>query len=511
MTSPVQVVWFKRDLRVHDHAPLLEASRRGPVVCLYVYEPSLLHSSAESSAAQLGFHQRSLNGLRDSLRRVGGELTLRVGELPGVLDALLAEQPFEHLWAFEETGTFETYERDERVRAWAKARGVPFTELPKDGVIRRLASRDDWAGAWRARMQQPLAPPPECLTSPRLEPGCFKSPRDFGLASTQPLALVGGEEKARELLGSFLETRSRHYRKGMASPVTAFGSSSRLSPYLAWGNLSVRQAYTSRRWRVMKCSSKRKGTGDGKRPGSVKSWRRSLASFLSRLSWHDHFIQKLEDEPELEFRNPNRGFDGLREGEFNESLLRRLESGPDRLPLGRRLYALSQGDGLAALQDARVYRVVRLVPPVAPLARDGTLSGRAVARLRAGHPLAADAHAVGRDGHQHGAHLLAAQTSAEDQDPEGIFIRRWVPELDRAVPDAYLAEPHTAPPLVQGMAGCVIGKDYPAPVVDPKEAYAEAKRRMGEAKASAEVQRLKREVYRRHGSRATPLRRRKGW
>ena len=106
--------------------------------------------------------------------------------------------------------------------------------------------------------------------------------------------------------------------------------------------------------------------------------------------------------------------------------------------------------------------------------------------------------------------IYSPRKQANDQDPEGVFIRRWVPELSD-LPDAYLAEPHTAPPLVQGMVGCVIGKDYPAPVVDPKEAYAEAKRRMGEAKASAEVQRLKAEVYRRHGSRATPLRRRSGW
>ena len=156
MTSPVQVVWFKRDLRVHDHAPLLEASRRGPVVCLYVYEPSL-YRSAESSAAQLGFVNDSLDGLRGNLRRMGGELTLRVGELPGVLDALLAEQPFEHLWAFEETGTFETYERDERVRAWAKARGVPFTRAAQGrgdsplGVARRLGGGVARADAAAAR------------------------------------------------------------------------------------------------------------------------------------------------------------------------------------------------------------------------------------------------------------------------------------------------------------------------------------------------------------------------
>ena len=504
MTSPVQVVWFKRDLRVHDHAPLLEATRRGPVVCLYIYEPSLL-CSAESSAAQLGFVNASLNGLRDSLRRVGGELTLRVGELPGVLDALLAEQPFEHLWAFEETGTFETYKRDERVRAWAKARGVAFTELPKDGVIRRLASRDDWAGAWRARMQQPLRPPPERLITPELEPGCFKSPRDFGLASTQALALVGGEEKAHELLASFLHARSRHYRKGMASPVTAFGSSSRLSPYLAWGSLSVRQVYQEAlaRYRTLK---------QGEREGddqSAKSWRRSLASFLSRLSWHDHFIQKLEDEPELEFRNPNRGFDGLREGEFNEAYFDAWKAGQTGYPLVDACMRSLKETGWLP------FRMRALVVSFASYHL--WLHWRETGRYLGGQWLDFEPGIHWPQMHMQSGvtgintvRIYSPRKQVEDQDPEGVFIRRWVPELTD-VPDAYLAEPYAAPPLVQGMAGCVIGKDYPAPVVDPKKAYAEAKRWMGEAKALDEVQRLKHEVYRRHGSRATPLRRRKGW
>ena len=161
-----------------------------------------------------------------------------MGELPGVLEQLLhRSSPLFHLWAHEETGTYETYQRDRRVRAWAKERGISFTELPKDGVIRRLETRDDWARRWRERMRQPLVPSPEHLLSPELEPGLPPAAcRDFGLTPTQPLALAGGEEKAHEVLQSFLEKRSRVYRKGMASPVTAFESSSRLSPYLAWGN-----------------------------------------------------------------------------------------------------------------------------------------------------------------------------------------------------------------------------------------------------------------------------------
>ena len=93
-----------------------------------------------------------------------------------------------------------------------------------------------------------------------------------------------------------------------------------------------------------------------------------------------------------------------------------------------------------------------------------------------------------------------------DQDPKGVFIRKYVPELEH-VPDTFLAEPHKMPMGEQMMARCVIGKDYPAPIVDHKSAYAEAKSRMFAAKGSKPAREAARRVYRKHGSRREPVRR----
>jgi deoxyribodipyrimidine photo-lyase len=89
---------------------------------------------------------------------------------------------------------------------------------------------------------------------------------------------------------------------------------------------------------------------------------------------------------------------------------------------------------------------------------------------------------------------------ALDQDPHGIFIRRWLPELD-GVPDAYLHEPWTMPAGVQQAAGCRIGSDYPPPIVDHAAAVREAKRRLAEIRGSTTARSQAREVARRHGSR----------
>ena len=504
LNTSVQLVWFKRDLRLHDHAPLLEASRRGPTLCLYVYEPSLI-AAAEFDSAHQVFINASLKELRAGLRKLGGDLTLRVGEVPEVFDSLLREQPFGRIWAHEETGTFLSYERDRRVRRWAKARGVLFTEHPANGVVRRLKSRNGWAQRWQTRMGRTVTPLPEHLNSPDLRRGQVRSLRSLGLpANTKSLTPEGGERRAHEVLKAFLCKRGRFYRSEMSSPVTAFESSSRISPYLAWGNLSLRQVYQAAlaRYRDLK-------TGDATKSEHTKGWLRSLSSFLSRLRWHDHFIQKLEDQPTLEFQNANRGFDGLREDDFNGAYFEAWKAGQTGYPVvDACMRALRETGWLN-------FRMRAMVVSFASYhlwlhwRKTGLYLGRHWLDFEPGIHWPQMQMQSGVTG-INTVRIYSPRKQVEDHDPDGLFVKRWVPEL-RDVPSPYLAEPHCMPPLVQGMANCHIGKDYPSPVVDSKTAYHEAKRRVAQAKFSPKVQALSNEVYERHGSRAAPVKRRGRW
>jgi deoxyribodipyrimidine photo-lyase len=90
------------------------------------------------------------------------------------------------------------------------------------------------------------------------------------------------------------------------------------------------------------------------------------------------------------------------------------------------------------------------------------------------------------------------------QDPEGLFIRRWVPELAR-VPLPYLAEPWKMDASIQHMAGCWIGKDYPLPIVDDKQAMKAAKDRMYGLRETREARQEASSVQARHGSRKSGL------
>jgi len=496
-----QLVWFKRDLRVADHAPLVEATKRGPVLCLYVFEPSLC-TSEEFDGSHLEFIRQSLADLRDQLRQRDGELLIRIGEVPEVLEAIHQTHPIARLWSHEETGNRLTYERDKRVGRWARDRGVPWTERPQNGVVRPLRDRDGWSRRWQRRMNPPpLEAPPRVPAAADLDPGPIPDAADLGVEpSRKPGAWPGGESHARETLRSFLEERGTHYRKQMSSPLEGELACSRISAHLAWGNLSIRQAHHAARERAARLRAMKE---EGLEVDA--GWLPSLKSFQGRLRWHCHFMQKLEDEPEIEFRNINRAFDGLREGEFREDRFEAWCRGETGYPMvDACMRALHHGGWINFRMRAML---------VSFAANHLWLHWRRPAVFLARHFLDFEPgihfSQFQMQSGVTGINTIRIYSPAKqvlDQDPDGIFLRRFLPELE-GVPKAYLAEPHRMDASIQKRVGCVIGRDYPAPIVDHKSAYHEARRRIGEIRKRPETRAASDAVQRKHGSRKRPSRR----
>ena len=142
---PVQIVWFKRDLRVHDHAPLAEAAGLGPVLPLYVIEPGFWREP-DASGRHLAFLRESLAELRAALAALGQPLVVRVGEVEAVLEDLRQQHPIGALWSHEETGNGWTYARDRRVARLGRrarhplARTAPDRRDPPPRAPRRLGA-----------------------------------------------------------------------------------------------------------------------------------------------------------------------------------------------------------------------------------------------------------------------------------------------------------------------------------------------------------------------------------
>ncbi len=493
----LQLVWLKRDLRIRDHRPLAEAAARGPVLCLYVYEPELLRSD-ELESSHFAFINECLADLDAELQRRGGRLVTRVGRVPEVFEEFRRNPGIAGLWSHRETGNRITYDRDLRVKAWAEQHNIPWTEVPQDGVIRRLKSRDGWAGRWARRMDEPITEPPARIQPAEVAPGPIRSLAELGLPpSSKPGAQRGGETIARETLDSFLFTRGVSYRKEMSSPVEGWDGCSRLSPYLAWGAISMRQVHQALQQRREQIKADKAA---GKELPST--WLPSLSSFAGRLRWHCHFMQKLEDEPAIEFENMHRVYDGLRENDFNSAYFEAWKRGETGYPMVDACMRCLHETGWinfrmrAMLVSFASYHLwLHWRPTAVWLARH-------FLDFEPGIHFSQFQMQSGTTG-INTVRIYSPAKQVKDQDPEGVFLKRWLPELE-GVPGEFLAEPHTMPPLLQQGAGCVIGRDYPAPAVDHKQAYDAARRRMYELRRRTEARAEAKRVYQKHGSRRRP-------
>ena len=483
--APIQLVWFKRDLRAHDHRPLVEAARRGCVLPLYIVEPSLVHAP-DFDLSHWTFIADSLRELRGALAALGQPLVVRVGEALPVLQELARQFKFT-LWAHEETGNGVSYARDQAVRRWLRESGIERHELPSNGIVRRLRDRDEWAGCWQARMRAaPLAAPASLQPLPEIEIGAIPSHQDLGLPPDQRAARLqrGGESQALKVWDSFLSERGISYRGGISSPLSAETACSRLSPYLAWGNLSSRQII----------HDLRNAYG-----GASPRWEKSLRAFESRMHWHCHFIQKLEDDPRIEFENFVRAYDGLREDEFDDAKFAAWCAGATGYPMVDACMRSLRATGWLN------FRMRSML--VAFAAYDLWLHWRAPSLFLArqfldyepGIHYSQMQMQAGTAGHAT-IRLYNPIKQGQDHDPQGVFIRRWLPELER-VPTSFIHAPWLLPPTQQAALGCVIGKDYPAPVVNHDEAVTRARQRIAAFRRKPELKEEIAAVFAKHGSR----------
>jgi deoxyribodipyrimidine photo-lyase len=477
------LVWFKRDLRIDDHPALTLAAELGSVLPVYIAEPDYW-ALPDTSARQWAFTAEGLQDLRAALAARQVPLIVRTGEAVAVLDRLCRQHRISRIISHEETGNLWTYARDRRVSAWARSAGVEWTELPQSGVIRRLSSRDGWARARDGFMAAPLLAIPALTPVAGCEPGPIPTARALKLADDRcPHRQIGGRAQGLALLDSFLTLRGEPYRAAMSSPLTGERACSRLSPHLALGTLSARE--------VAKATAQRQMV----RPGG--RWTGALSSFQSRLAWRDHFMQKLEDQPAIELRSLHGAAEAARPRLTDGTLLSAWAAGETGLPfLDACLRYLAATGWLN-------FRMRAMVTSFASyhLWLDWRLSGAHLARMFTDYEPGIHWPQVQMQSGTTGINtprIYNPVKQGHDQDPTGAFTRRWLPEL-APVPDAFLQEPWKWPDAAR-----LLGRRYPAPIIDitaaaraARDAIWSARRQPGFADEAARI-------VTRHASRADP-------
>ncbi len=491
--ATIQLVWLKRDLRLDDHRPIFEACQTGPTVVLYGFEPKLW-AMPEMDRSHFDFIVESLQDLSSRLSKIGGRLAIRIGELPEVFIEIARTADIAGLYSHEETGNGFTYYRDRRVAKWARQIGIPWMQFSQNGVVRPLKDRNGWAQHWQKRMNALIAPTSTRMVLPNdFDWGRMPEAEELGLPPTQKTNLqVGGESKANETLESFLKVRGVNYRKGMSSPVSATEDCSRLSPYFAWGCMSMKSAHQRLVARQQEIREAPAGSLDSQ-------WLGSLHSFSSRLAWHCHFMQKLEDEPELEFQNISRAYDGLRENDFNQERFEAWTTGKTGYPMiDACMRALHETSWIN-------FRMRAMLMSFA--SNHLWLHWRPTAIHLAKHFLDFEpgihfSQCQMQSGTT-GINTIRIYSPAKqviDHDPTVVFIRKYVPELSQ-VPDKYLPEPHLMPTDIQSQVGCIVGRDYPFPIVDHRKAYKSAQEKIFAIRQTASAIEESKRVFVKHGSR----------
>jgi deoxyribodipyrimidine photo-lyase len=469
------VVWFKRDLRWRDHAPLAAAQHFESALALYVIEPEWLHS-AECDARHVSFALACVAELRATLAARGLPLLVRIGSVPQVLQELRQEVGFSHLFSHEETGSGWSYSRDIAVAAWCQAQGIVWQEFAQTGVVRRLRSRSGWAAQWAQRMNAPMC---ELSGGFKAAPAAARAAApdlptlpDLGFSTPPTAQPAAGEEAAWATLNSFLTGRGRGYRRAMSSPLSAADGCSRLSAHLAFGSISMRCVHQA--------------TEATLRSTTDRDLAYALRGFAGRLRWHCHFMQKLEDEPAIEFRNFARAYDGLRAGDVADEGAGAIDA--------ERLAAWCEGrTGLpmvdACMRQLRAtgwlnFRMRAMLVSFAAYhlwlhwRAPGLFLARQFLDFEPGIHWSQMQMQSGTTG-INTLRIYSPSKQALDQDPDGVYRRQWLPEWGTAA--------------------------YPKPIVDERVAVKLAKEKLYGLRKTADAQNEARTIQHQHGSRKSGL------
>lgn len=441
---PLTIVWFRQDLRIYDCEPLLRASRRGQVIPIYIFERSLLHHP-EACSAQIAFTLECLKALDIDLRKLGGRLILRIGNPIEILPNLIAETQAEGVYVHTDCDRIYCRVRDAKLNATLAEQQMKIRWFEPPASIDELIAYPKYRERWYKDMNEAIAPPPQRIVVPdNIASEKIPTLEELGHQRDGKIIPEGGTEPARSLLREFFDSKAESYYWRLSYPSAE--ATTGLSPYIKVGAISIRECV-----QFAKAFTK----------DPDFRVRRSSQQLISRLRWGSGFHQRFRYMPQLELRSLYAIFD--EEGwEFNLERYQRWQQGLTGFPIvdaAARCLLATGGWKELNFRSRAIYSSF--------LSNLLGMDWRYGALHFMQHLLDGD---CAIDHYQWA--MQAGVTHCVDKswtriynpgevaiarcDPEGKFIKRWLPELSE-VP-------------IEKLGGNLRMLDYPAPILDYKQA-----------------------------------------
>ena len=485
----MNIFWFRRDLRLGDNRALSDLVKYNPCSAIYIHDVEL-QLQDDFSGIHRDFINESLKDLSKRFLESGGFLNVYEGNSIEIFNELINNYNVKLVYTSSEIGTNPIRNRDKRLNELFKKHRVEWLVYQNNGVVDGLRNRDGWSGKWNKEMYRPVLEDANVSSTKVLT-----IDKPINNLSNSKIYKVnyqkkysGGELSGHNQLNHFLSESGRSYSIDISSPLRSEKSCSRLSPYITFGNLSIRQIIQATRNRQAELRAIKSRDG----------WLKSLSSFSSRLRWHCHFIQKLEMQPNLEYTNMVRAFDGIRDN-HSDTLF-------DAWKYGRVGYPMVDACMRSLKKTGWInFRMRAMLVSFASynLWLDWRVTSKYLSKYFLDYEPGIHYNQFQMQSGVTGINAIRIYNPVKqqsDHDPNGIFIRRWCPELE-SVPDEYLPYPHLMAETFQKKIGCRIGKDYPAPVIDIKLSTLKAKKIIYGIKSTPLAKKMSQEAYIVHGSR----------
>ena len=473
MKEPINIFWFKRDLRLLDNEPLNNAvSQKEKLLLIYCFEPSLKKNKHYTSR-HWNFIKESINDLNIYLKNIDTHIHTYNKEFTDVLKEIQDKFLVKKIFSHKETGLNITFERDILLKEYCQENSIQWEEEINNGVFRGLKNRKNWIKKWRDHMISPVV----LFKGEKNDFINIKKNQNLKVKNSKILQ-KGGSSSGIKYLDSFLDTRHTKYQNNISKPEASRTSCSRLSPYMSWGNISTRYAWQRAKEQIQNGKSKFQ-----------------LNGFTSRLRWQAHFIQKFEMECQMEFRSVNKGYQNLVKP-INKKFISAWQKGKTGYPLVDASMRCVVETGYLNFR-MRALLVSFLTHHLWQPWQSGVIHlARNFLDFEPGIHYSQFQMQAGETGINM-IRIYNPTKNAKEHDKDGIFIKKWIPKLKK-IPAPLLFEPWKMSLIDQESYDCKIGKDYPNPIVDISETYKYAASKLWSIKSNPKVKEESSRILQKH-------------